>query len=549
MSDAECYDRLGYPDRTFETEILPCDPSSSISFREGRTGSNGSSGGASASTASGREPLRHARPEIGSTTTQESLATAAQHLQRGQAVAFPTETVYGLAASALDQSAASKIYAAKKRPADNPLIVHVSDLDMLERLLPDDYRPGPVYAALMQQFWPGALTFLFPVSMQRPKVPSVITCGQPSVAVRMPSHPIARALIALSGLPLAAPSANASGRPSPTTAAHVMRDLGGELDAEALSKAGFTAQEGQPLGRLKYILDGGPSDVGLESTVVDGISTPGELRVLRPGGITVEQISDVLRQAGLLRIGEGGGEDPQAVRLRVYGKDLARSAEQESNPTTPGMKYRHYSPTARVVMLLPSRLLAAAFEGEGDKGETSNRSAAARQVVDSLEAPTSARQARTFPEIVEAQIAKTGLARSDRGGVDGTRQEPVRIGIMMSNDSDLARWVHRASSRASQPEAPSSDAQPAVHPHLLPPLTFSTLAGVEVQPFDLGPTERGEVYAQRMFDGLRTLDEGPLVRGPRCDLIFVEALHDDGVGLAVMNRLKKASSESVVVDC
>ncbi|KAN0060045.1 hypothetical protein ACQY0O_008018 [Thecaphora frezii] len=535
-------DGLGYPYRTFESEILPCDPSSSITFHE-----QSSSSGPSSPFVVGSEPYRQARPDIDSPTTAESLATAAQHLQRGQVVAFPTETVYGLGASALDQSAAQKIYAAKKRPADNPLIVHVSDLDMLDRLLPDGYVPSPVYATLMLRFWPGALTLLFPVSTLQPKVPSVITCGQPSVAVRMPSHPIARALIALSGLPLAAPSANASGRPSPTTAAHVMKDLGGQLDAER-SAVGLVSKDGDgaPRGRLKYILDGGPSDVGLESTVVDGISTPGELRVLRPGGVTVEQIAAALQQSNLLlKPSDAEQANPDAVRLRVYGKDLARSAEQESNPTTPGMKYRHYSPTARVVMLLPSRLLAAAFGDEqpgqgGHEASGSAAAAAARQVVESLSAPAEP-ELKTFPEIVEAQLAKTGFGR-DEDGV-------VRVGVMMSNDSDLAKWVHSAASSASTMTPLDGVAHASKHPHLLAPLSFASLPHVEIQPFDLGPTLRGEVYAQRMFDGLRTLDEGPLVTGQKCDLIFVEALHDDGVGLAVMNRLKKASSESVVVDC
>ncbi len=210
---------LGYPDRTFRTELLPCDADASVAFRE-----------AGPSRYGGAEPLSRAEPLIASSVTRDSLATAARHLQSGQLVSFPSETVYGLGANALSQSAAAKIYAAKKRPADNPLIVHVADLEMLDSLLPPAYTMSAAYSALIKAFWPGALTLLFPVDPQLPAVPSVVTCGQPSVAVRMPSHPIARALIATSRLPMAGPSANASGRPSPTTAAHVMRDLGGQLD-------------------------------------------------------------------------------------------------------------------------------------------------------------------------------------------------------------------------------------------------------------------------------------------------------------------------------
>lgn len=217
------------------TRVLSCDPSS-ISFTTGT-------------------------PEVVDSNTLEALNDAAGLLRDQQPVAFPTETVYGLGALALDDAAASRIFSTKGRPPDNPLIVHVSSQDMLSQLLPKSYRPSFTYQILMKHFWPGPLTLLFPTN--ETLVPAIITANQPTVAVRMPSHPIARALIAIANAPIAAPSANSSGKPSPTRAEHVFRDLEGKID---------------------LILDGGPCDVGLESTVVDGLGEDGNVRVLRPGG-------------------------------------------------------------------------------------------------------------------------------------------------------------------------------------------------------------------------------------------------------------------------
>ncbi|SPO32163.1 related to translation initiation protein SUA5 [Ustilago trichophora] len=525
-SSTEPGSELGFPDRTFHTELLPCEAHSSLTFEEA---------GPSRYSA-GTEPFTHAKPVISSAVTRQSLNMAAAHLRSGHLVSFPSETVYGLGANALSQSAASKIYAAKKRPADNPLIVHVSDLQMLDTLLPQDYKMSAAYEELVKAFWPGALTLLFPVDAEKPAVPSVVTCGHPSVAVRMPSHPIARALIATSGLPMAGPSANASGRPSPTTADHVMRDLGGYLDAESTSG---TTENGEPKGRLEYILDGGACQVGVESTVVDGITAEDEVRVLRPGGVTVEQIAAVLKDAGLA----------DKVKLRVYGKDMERSAEQESNPTTPGMKYRHYSPTARVVMLLPAKLFAAAVQTSATQSHSEHPQSSSAKVVESLTSSTASPTTntttpQTFSNVVRDQIAHHLPHRST---VDST----LHIGLMMSFDSDLSRLITTSSSTT---RATASSHQNN-HPHLLTPLTLSGLSNVLIHPFDLGPSSQAEIYAQRLFDGLRTLDEGPLLHNgdgeaaKKCELIFVEALDDAGVGLAVMNRLKKAASETVVLDC
>lgn len=275
------------------TRVLKCDPSS-ISF-----------------------PSSTSTPVISSPETLSALQAASHQLVHNlQPVAFPTETVYGLGALALNVSATSKIFSTKGRPADNPLIVHVSSFAMLQTLLPQDYVLSDSYTALMKHFWPGALTLLFPSD---PKIiPSIITANQPTVAIRMPSHPVARALIAVANAPLAAPSANSSGKPSPTRAEHVLRDLE---------------------GKVGIILDGGACGVGLESTVVDGLHADGAIRVLRPGGITVEDIERVLRQ-------EMGVSPKVLVHRRDY-----RDEVMEATPTTPGMKYRHYSPAVPVYLL------------------------------------------------------------------------------------------------------------------------------------------------------------------------------------------------------
>ena len=282
------------------TQVFKCDPES-ISF-------------------SGDEPI------YSDTETENAIKSAVQHLTERRVVAFPTETVYGLGALALDVSAASKIFSTKGRPSDNPLIVHISSLSMLNSLLPPSYAPSPAYKTLMRAFWPGPLTLLFPADPTR--VPPIVTAGHPTVAVRMPAHPVARALIAATGTPLAAPSANASGKPSPTRAAHVLRDLGAT-------------------GRLPLLLDGGPCAVGLESTVVDGLGEDGALRVLRPGGATVEALSAALGDLD----GKDGSLRP---RVLVHRRDFVLDNHEVNAPTTPGMKYRHYAPGVPVTLLYTS---------------------------------------------------------------------------------------------------------------------------------------------------------------------------------------------------
>lgn len=261
------------------------------------------------------------------------LEQAAHDLHQSRLVAVPTETVYGLGAATKDPIAVSRVYALKGRPADNPLIVHVSSLRMLrERLLPESNGDiSPLYMALIDAFWPGPLTLLFP-ARHPPPPPAPQT-----TAVRMPGHPLARALIAIADEPISAPSANSSGRPSPTRAAHVARDLG---------------EKG--VGILGCILDGGSCDVGLESTVVDG-HLWGEssriLKVLRPGGISVEAIEAVVKDLD----DSLGLQGEERTRILVHGRDEPlQSVKPVSNPSTPGMKYRHYSPSVPVYLFYPS---------------------------------------------------------------------------------------------------------------------------------------------------------------------------------------------------
>ena len=192
---------------------------------------------------------------------ESSYAFASDLLKQGKLVAFPTETVYGLGADALNKNAVLSIFEAKGRPADNPLIVHIHDRSQLDELC----SIPPLAEPLMDAFWPGPLTMLF---IRKPSVPPEVTAGLPTVAIRMPSHPVAAAMLKACGLPVAAPSANRSGRPSPTTAAHVLEDMN---------------------DRIPLILDGGACDVGLESTVLDLCHEQPELRTERLWSLHAEK--------------------------------------------------------------------------------------------------------------------------------------------------------------------------------------------------------------------------------------------------------------------
>jgi len=233
--------------------------------------------------------------------TPRNLARLARALQRGELVAVPTETVYGLAANALDARACRKIFRAKGRPANDPLIVHIHSWDQLDLVA----EPNEAARKLAHAFWPGPLTIVLP---KRAAVPAVVSAGLPSVAVRMPRHPLLRRLLKLTALPLAAPSANPFGYVSPTSAAHVRAGLG---------------------GKIAHILDGGPSRIGLESTIVD-LLNPCAPRLLRPGAITRADLERVLE-----------------VRVRA---GVARGRAVSGAQIAPGMLSRHYSPRTPTVL-------------------------------------------------------------------------------------------------------------------------------------------------------------------------------------------------------
>jgi len=247
---------------------------------------------------------------LASEASRAAIAEAAKILQGGGTVAFPTETVYGLGANALDPAAVAKIFAAKQRPSWDPLIVHVTDAEMLRRVA----AGIPANAErLIKTFWPGPLTLLVP---RHPQIPPAVTAGRPLVGVRMPAHPVAHALIAAAGLPIAAPSANSFGRTSPTQARHVLEDLDGRIDA---------------------ILDSGETTHGLESTVVG--ASGDRCVIYRPGVVTLEQIAAIC---------------PGAIAYSPA--EAAQEAEPESLPS-PGVALRHYAPRARLVLV----------DGEGEE--------------------------------------------------------------------------------------------------------------------------------------------------------------------------------------
>ncbi|WP_369901711.1 L-threonylcarbamoyladenylate synthase [Bacillus manliponensis] len=232
------------------------------------------------------------------------LQEAAQLLKENEAIAFPTETVYGLGANALSDEAVVKIFEAKGRPSDNPLIVHIGAKEQLSHIVTDI---PPVAEELMKHFWPGPLTLVLP---RKEGISEKVTAGLQTVGVRMPDHPVARALIEQANVPVAAPSANRSGRPSPTLASHVYEDL---------------------QGKIAGIVDGGATGVGVESTVLD--CTSSVPTILRPGGITKEQLEEVIGEVAV---------DPALL-------------DETEKPKSPGMKYTHYAPKAPLSIVEGSR--------------------------------------------------------------------------------------------------------------------------------------------------------------------------------------------------
>jgi L-threonylcarbamoyladenylate synthase len=338
---------------------------------------------------------------------EEALGLAAAAIRGGRLVAFPTETVYGLGANALCQEAVEEIFKAKGRPQDNPLIVHVDSTGMAQSVWGElSTAWQEQFHLLAEHFWPGPLTLIGPVA---PHIPLTVTAGLDTVAVRMPDHPVALGLIRKSGLPIAAPSANRSGKPSPTRAGHVLEDLE---------------------GKVEIILDGGPTTVGLESTVLDLTDQP---TVLRPGGITIEELEKVLGPVGYA----GGGKAGERVR-------------------SPGMKYRHYSPDSKVL------LVEGPLEGVLDKMEE--------------------------------------LLAQEKG-------KGKRVGILASREA------------LAQKEFPRADLI------LL-----------------LGERRAPETVGANLFDHFRTFDH----RG--VDVVIMEGIEPQGLGLAVMNRAKRAASSVITIE-
>lgn len=248
-----------------------------------------------------------------STEKEEDIQLAAQLLKDGKLVAIPTETVYGLGANGLDEAAVARIFEAKGRPQDNPLILHIAEPQQMETICHDI---PPQAWLLAKHFWPGPLTMVLPV---RDLVPKRTTAGLDTVAVRCPKTGATRRLIALAGVPIAAPSANRSGKPSTTTAAHVLHDMDGRIEA---------------------ILDGGACEVGVESTIVD--LTGARPRLLRPGGVTPEQLTALLGEIDIDR----------AVLGQIANDAVVRA---------PGMKYKHYAPSAEVYIITGSSEAAARY--------------------------------------------------------------------------------------------------------------------------------------------------------------------------------------------
>ncbi|KAJ1331065.1 L-threonylcarbamoyladenylate synthase [Microdochium nivale] len=422
----------------------------------------------------------HVNTDHGS-QSMTNLREAAEALRtRDHPVGFPTETVYGLGADATRSAAVRGIYAAKGRPSDNPLIIHIADLSMLQSILSGEQHDSTriesspknsllpdIYKPVIERFWPGPLTILLKNPTSTVLAPEV-TAGLATFGVRMPASALARSLIKLVGAPLAAPSANASTKPSPTTAQHVLEDLD---------------------GRIELILDGGACSVGVESTVVDGLSEPPV--VLRPGGVSIDELRSC-----------PGWENVQ----QAY-KDVAEIGKEA--PRAPGMKYKHYSPKARVV------LYEASFT-EGRQGVLSE---------DIHEftrewSTTRAEQVRSLNE-------------------PGT--EGPRIGIIRTRF-----WV---------PGAGISSAQDSRNPMLTTAdPEMQDIAEFEVKDIMSGQGESGRSakssildisigedtrsIAKGLFSALRELDR----RG--ADIIFVEGtLDDEDIGAAVMNRLRKAASK------
>ncbi|KAI0854127.1 translation factor [Daldinia vernicosa] len=403
------------------------------------------------------------------------LNEAAQHLKtKNTPVAFPTETVYGLGADATRSEAVKGIYTAKKRPSDNPLIIHISDLEMLRSILtpenPENASNGTtntnhdlipeIYKTLIERFWPGPLTLLLPNPVPSKLAPEV-TAGLKTFGVRMPNSPLALSLIKLVGAPLAAPSANASTKPSPTTAEHVLEDLD---------------------GRIEFILDGGPCFVGVESTVVDGLCDPP--LILRPGGVSIDELRSC----------------PGWEKVQKGYKDQSETGK--SVPRAPGMKYKHYSPKATVILYEAS--FAVSYNGiQAQDVETFIKGRQSQQI------------SRNGSDGLQIGIIRTRHWKPAAGLRCGDfKSETVKTQNGQENHFTIELDVQEAELYDSTTEAPIG----------------------KLMDVSIGTDTRS--IAHGLFSALRELDR----RG--ADFIFVEGTVDDeDIGAAVMNRLRKAASQ------
>jgi len=411
----------------------------------------------------------------------EPLRKAAEHLRSSNIpVGFPTETVYGLGADATRSDAVKGIYKAKGRPSDNPLIIHVCDLTMLRGLIssPDQVKghkdPIPaIYKPLIERFWPGPLTILLPKPNNCPLAPEV-TAGLPTFGARMPDSALALSLIHLAGVPLAAPSANASTKPSPTTAEHVLHDL---------------------KGRIEIILDGGACQVGVESTVVDGLCDPPV--VLRPGGISIDYIRECPGWEGVVR----GYKDQSEIGT--------------SAPRAPGMKYKHYSPKAKVVL----------YEASYGRGKPSTGLPSEPKTLlqaKSRHTPHLGLENLKWPVTIGIVSTKCWSQWAAFDVKDGFTYVTESQDLTTTNSFPIQSaelWECPTSTRNGiHPSDENSSAKIAT--------LISIILGKDTKDI-----------AHGLFSALRELDQ----RG--VDMIYVEGIEDEGdIAAAVMNRLRKAAS-------
>lgn len=410
------------------------------------------------------------------------LLEAAEHLKSSSIpVGFPTETVYGLGADATRSAAVKGIYSAKGRPSDNPLIIHVCDLTMLRSLLSSADKNADcipeVYKPLIKKFWPGPLTILLP-NPKLSKLAPEVTAGLPTFGVRMPDSPLALSLICLAGVPLAAPSANASTKPSPTTAEHVLHDLD---------------------GRIEIILDGGACQVGVESTVVDGLCDPPV--VLRPGGLSIDRIREC---EGWERVVKGYKDASEIGHVA---------------PRAPGMKYKHYSPKAKVILYESSCELDIREKILQDLRSDSNESVARIGIVSTKCWSEWAGLTQTRTESQETSWSKVLNIQL----VSSETPFTVKQGELWEGSNS---WLSDATNKKANLAAKNGDPSG---------ITASDCQLANLVAISLGKDTKS--IAHGLFSALRELDH----RG--VDVIYVEGIEDEGdIAAAVMNRLRKAAT-------